>query len=147
MEDVPAHGRGVGTRWALRSLPVLTILWFYDSVLSVPPRSRLSLQMGYWICSSCFCQVPVSSYSSSPVRWNYQPFSTGTKFFVTASDAQRALSSAYTLYKLAEQPSSLLLLRERMCGYWALHREEKAYNSRESLRSLMQSYIPEHETY
>jgi len=26
VEDVPAHGRGVGTRWSLRSLPTLTIL-------------------------------------------------------------------------------------------------------------------------
>jgi len=30
VEDVPAHGRGVGTRWSLRSLPTLTGLWFYD---------------------------------------------------------------------------------------------------------------------
>ena len=30
VEDVPADGRGVGTRWALRSLPTQTILWFYD---------------------------------------------------------------------------------------------------------------------
>jgi len=28
VEDVPAHGRGVGTRWSLRSLPTLTILWY-----------------------------------------------------------------------------------------------------------------------
>ena len=27
VKDVPAHGRGVGTRWSLRSLPTLTILW------------------------------------------------------------------------------------------------------------------------
>jgi len=26
VEDVPDHGRGVGTRWSLRSLPTLTIL-------------------------------------------------------------------------------------------------------------------------
>jgi len=26
VEDVPAHGKGVGTRWSLRSLPTLTIL-------------------------------------------------------------------------------------------------------------------------
>ena len=26
VEDVPAYGRGVGTRWSLRSLPTLTIL-------------------------------------------------------------------------------------------------------------------------
>jgi len=26
VEDVPAHGRGVGTRWSLRSLPTFTIL-------------------------------------------------------------------------------------------------------------------------
>jgi len=30
VEGVPAHGRGVGTRWSLRSLPTQTILWFYD---------------------------------------------------------------------------------------------------------------------
>ena len=29
---VPAHGRGVGTRWSLRPLPTQTILWFYDSI-------------------------------------------------------------------------------------------------------------------
>ena len=33
VEDVPAHGRGIGTRWSLRSLPTLTILWFYDSMI------------------------------------------------------------------------------------------------------------------
>jgi len=26
VEGVPAHGRGIGTRWALRSLPALAIL-------------------------------------------------------------------------------------------------------------------------
>ena len=31
-EDVPAHGRGGGTRWSLRSLPTQTILWFCDSM-------------------------------------------------------------------------------------------------------------------
>jgi len=30
-EDVPAHSRGVETRWPLRSLPTLTILWFYGA--------------------------------------------------------------------------------------------------------------------
>ena len=33
MEDVPAHGRGVGTWWSIRSLPTQTILWFYQSCL------------------------------------------------------------------------------------------------------------------
>jgi len=28
VEDDPADGRGVGTRWSLRSLATLTILWF-----------------------------------------------------------------------------------------------------------------------
>ena len=28
-KDVPARGRGVGTRWSLRSLPTQPILWFY----------------------------------------------------------------------------------------------------------------------
>jgi len=35
VEDVPAHGRGVGTRWSLRSLPTLTILWFHYYKLEV----------------------------------------------------------------------------------------------------------------
>ena len=30
VEGVPAHSRGVGTRWSLRSLPTQTILWFYE---------------------------------------------------------------------------------------------------------------------
>ena len=33
MEGVPAHGRGVGTWWSLRSLWTQTILWFYDASL------------------------------------------------------------------------------------------------------------------
>jgi len=33
VEDVPVHGRGVGTRWSSRSLPIQPILWFYDSIL------------------------------------------------------------------------------------------------------------------
>jgi len=32
-KDVPADGRGVGTRWSLRSVPTLTIVWFYDSLI------------------------------------------------------------------------------------------------------------------
>ena len=35
VEDVPAHGRGFGTRWFLRSLPTQTILWFYPSLLGI----------------------------------------------------------------------------------------------------------------
>jgi len=31
VEDVPVHGRGIVTRWSLRSLPNPTILWFYDT--------------------------------------------------------------------------------------------------------------------
>ena len=29
VEGVPAHGRGVGTGWSIRSFPTQTILWFY----------------------------------------------------------------------------------------------------------------------
>ena len=32
LEGVPAHGRKVGTRWYLRTLPTQPILWFYDSM-------------------------------------------------------------------------------------------------------------------
>jgi len=44
VEDVPAHGRGVGTKWALRSLPTQTILWFceWGSVLQ-----KLGLYYGW----------------------------------------------------------------------------------------------------
>ena len=31
VEGVPAHGRGVGPGWSLRTLPIQTILWFYVS--------------------------------------------------------------------------------------------------------------------
>jgi len=30
MEGVPTHGRGVGMRLSIRSLPTQTIPWFYD---------------------------------------------------------------------------------------------------------------------
>ena len=30
MEGVPAHGRGVESRWSLRSLPTRRVLGFYD---------------------------------------------------------------------------------------------------------------------
>jgi len=33
VEDVPAHGREVGTRWSLRSPPTQAILRFYDSMI------------------------------------------------------------------------------------------------------------------
>ena len=44
MEDVPAHGRGAGTRWSLRSLPTLTILWFYN----IMKENRLSERENGW---------------------------------------------------------------------------------------------------
>jgi len=33
VEGVPTHGRGLGTRWSVRSLPTQTILWFYDCAM------------------------------------------------------------------------------------------------------------------
>lgn len=33
VNDIPAHGRGGGTRWSLRSLLTQTILWFYDFMM------------------------------------------------------------------------------------------------------------------
>jgi len=32
VEGVPAHGRGLGTGWSIRSLPTQTIPWFCDSI-------------------------------------------------------------------------------------------------------------------
>jgi len=49
VEDVPARGRGFGTRWSSRSLPTLTILWFYDSMIFLEvgsPELDTALQMG-----------------------------------------------------------------------------------------------------
>ena len=34
VEGVPAHGRGGGTGWSIRSLPAQTIIWFYDLQLA-----------------------------------------------------------------------------------------------------------------
>lgn len=118
-------------------------------ILSFLPSSSFCLQVRYWILKLDIQFLLLTCHS---LLLFFLP-STRTKFFMAASSArrassaQRALSSGCTLYKLAEQPSSLLLLREGMCGYSALHREEKAYIFRESLHSLMQSYIPERETY
>jgi len=44
VEGVPAHGRGIGTRWSLRSVPTQTIFWFYDSMnLLVKEKEFLSV--------------------------------------------------------------------------------------------------------
>jgi len=52
VEDVPAHGRGVGTRWSLRSLPTLTILWFYDSTKNTLIFGKYGWQPGLTILST-----------------------------------------------------------------------------------------------
>ena len=53
VEDVPAHGRGGGTRWSLRSLPTLTILWFYDS----NPGGRRAVSHTFFPHSSPLCSI------------------------------------------------------------------------------------------
>jgi len=55
VEGVPAHGRGFGKRWPIRSLPTQTSLWFYDTntkdfipmyqVISAFPASTLTEDM------------------------------------------------------------------------------------------------------
>jgi len=40
VEDVPTHGRGVGTRWSLRSFPTLTILWFYVNYAILASKNK-----------------------------------------------------------------------------------------------------------
>lgn len=35
VEGVSAHGKGVGIRWLLRSIPTETILWFCDFTASI----------------------------------------------------------------------------------------------------------------
>ena len=61
---VPAHGRGVGMRWSIRSLPTQTILWFYHlcplyrqetkdtSSTDLPPSSdEKTVLVGTWYFS------------------------------------------------------------------------------------------------
>jgi len=43
VESVPAHGRGVGTRWPVRSLLTQTILWFCDT--------SNGKERPVWVCS------------------------------------------------------------------------------------------------
>jgi len=65
-EDVPVHGRGVGTRRSLRSLPTQTILWFYELCHAARQCHRplwpfLSLQVKlppHFVC----CLLRVSSH-------------------------------------------------------------------------------------
>ena len=51
VEDVPAHGRGIGTRWSLRSRPTQTILWFYNiysfHFLAVSPSCSLGSSLDW----------------------------------------------------------------------------------------------------
>ena len=56
VEHVPAQGRGVGTRWSSRSLPALTILWFYE-VRHFQPDNFLwwSDRLAEWGESSEYC--------------------------------------------------------------------------------------------
>jgi len=39
VEGVPAHGRGAGMRWSIRSLPTQTVPWFYDLWLYTESRA------------------------------------------------------------------------------------------------------------
>ena len=79
VEDVPAHGGGVGTRWSLRSLPTLTILLFYDSMKEDRWASYQCLdtefqcsffsqpKRGLWISSAVsHSRAGLVAYSNSP---------------------------------------------------------------------------------
>ena len=92
VEDVPAHGRGIGTRWSLRSLPTQTILWPYDSgnerkrtltpdflrgstyVLWLIKALRIQniFPGGLFGCKWCPAQQSTVTPASRPVRPKYQ---------------------------------------------------------------------------
>jgi len=48
VEVVPAHARGLRTRWSTRSLPTQTMLWFSDS-MNDPHSSYLTFNVRYII--------------------------------------------------------------------------------------------------
>ena len=53
MEGVPAHGRGIGTRWFLKTLPIQTILWFYD-LWPWKSHTARGYQSSIITCHPCF---------------------------------------------------------------------------------------------
>ena len=58
VEGVPAHGRRLGTRWSIRSLPTQSILWFYDSPEKVQHKptkfiKRVDCLIQGWESSDC----------------------------------------------------------------------------------------------
>ena len=79
VEGVPAHSRGVGTRWSLRSLPTQTILWFFDfqnwscSVKSLLSRACIT-------CSDQHAYVCGNIMTSTRVSWLHYSIKTGRNF-------------------------------------------------------------------
>ena len=55
VRGILTHGRGIGTRWFLRSLPTQTILWFYDLLaeLEINSCSRFTVHRLFH-CGSLF---------------------------------------------------------------------------------------------
>ena len=68
VEGVPVHGRRVGIRWSLKSLPTKTTLWFYDSVFSIC-IGREKWSEGF--CSSIFMhkQTHLSSVTVKKIKF------------------------------------------------------------------------------
>ena len=76
VEGVPAHGRGRGTRWSLRSLPTQIIVWFCDcetvnhEVLRTKLNSRvivliLQNHCQLWIITEMVCRLSTLLSESS----------------------------------------------------------------------------------
>jgi len=66
VEDVPAHGRGAGTRRPLRSLPTQTILRFCEApLLTSHPHLQ---QTGSWGKTGNGCSPGINSCKTGPLR-------------------------------------------------------------------------------
>lgn len=52
-EHVPAHVRGLGSRWSLKPLPPLTILWFYSVCIFRSSTSIFTTNNFTGVCLSC----------------------------------------------------------------------------------------------
>jgi len=63
MDGNPTRGRGVGTRWSLRSLPTQAVQWFYDSISFYPCFAKWP---SAFVCR-CEC---THTHACSPVMCN-----------------------------------------------------------------------------
>lgn len=66
VESVPGHGREVGSRWPLMSLPTQATLWFHDSkftlfIMFFPPFNQRISSMSFSVLESAALLFPLCS--------------------------------------------------------------------------------------